>query len=572
MQLHPTRATFQVALAGAALVAVGVAAKVSAAVAFGGAMLIAVTLGRALALSTVTRIRASGFEMVWAATKRVTRAYRGQEVVLEAELRNRGFDDARGVSLRAVASSALEVTIHPTTLELPAASKVRFEMRIRPKRIGRWGVHGISLEVRGTPLGGEGLYEVPLMFANPHGVEVVPRPLLALLQTAKGGRSRRVAEAGRPAPLAGEGEQLKELREHVPGDAFKRIAWKASARRGQLLVREMEREERDVVWLVIDASVELWAGEEGKAPLDIAVDELGSIAARHVARGDRVGLVVVASRTRTWLAPDMGPEQATRILAALASTASMVDADRCELDETELASRVAEHLRPLDPRGLADVPRGNLDALAVRAEAMRTRAPFAPRQPLAATPREQRFRHYLASFGIEVPPRVEGERDRADAQLAACLEKIAREKKNKASVIHVWAPPPGPESAVPSGLRKLRARHIEVRWTMPSFEPSLESSAPGSVSPGSVTVEDVVRDAVRMRVRASQARAERVLRSLGVRARHIGFQGRPRATPSLAAPALPPADVAAAIAPPVPPAPRVPDIHDTRIDPPRGDR
>src|SRR5689334_8022459 len=295
MQLHPTRATFQVALAGAAMVAVGVAAKVSAAVAFGGAMLLAVTLGRALALSTVTRIRASGFEMVWGTARRVTRAERGVELVLDGELRNRGFDDARGVSLRPVASSMLEVSSHPPVLDLPAASKVRFEVRVKARRVGRWGVHGIALEVRGTPLGGEGLYEVPLMFANPHGIEVVPKPLFAMLQTARGGRARALAEAGRPSPLPGEGEQLKELREHVAGDPFKRIAWKASARRGQLLVREMEREERDIAWLIIDASVELWAGEEGRAPLDVSVDELGGVAARHLARGDKVGLVVFAS-------------------------------------------------------------------------------------------------------------------------------------------------------------------------------------------------------------------------------------------------------------------------------------
>src|SRR5262249_54377151 len=349
-------------------------------------------------------------------------------------------------NVRPVASSMLEVSVEPTVLDLPAASKVRFQVRVKARRVGRWGVHGIALEVRGTPLGGEGLYEVPLMFANPHGIEVVPKPLFTMLQTARGGRARLGAEAGRPAPLPGEGEQLKELREHVPGDPFKRIAWKASARRGQLLVREMERQERDIAWLVIDASVELWAGDDGRAPLDIAVDELGGVAARHLARGDRVGLVVFASRVRTWLAPDSGPLQATRIVAALASTASAVDSDRCELDEVELAARVAEHLRPLDPRGLADVPRGNLDSLATRAEAMRVRAPFAPRLPHAATPREQRLRHYLAAFGIEVPPRVDGEREKAEAQLASLLEKIAREKRKKPSIVHVWAPPPGPET------------------------------------------------------------------------------------------------------------------------------
>jgi uncharacterized protein (DUF58 family) len=518
MQLHPTRATFQVALAGAAMLAVGVAAKLSAAVAFGGAMLLAVTIGRALALTTVTRLRASGFEMVWGTTRRVTRATRDDEVVLEVELRNRGFEDARGVNLRPVASSMLDVSVYPATLDLPAASKVRFEIRVRPRRVGRWGIHGIALEVRGTPLGGEGLYEVPLMFANPHGVEVTPRPLFAMLQTARGGRARRVAEAGRPAPLAGEGEHLKELREHVAGDPFKRIAWKASARRGQLLVREMEREERDVVWLALDASVELWAGAHGVAPLDVAVDELGGVAARHLAKGDRVGLLVFASRVRTWLPPATGPLQASKIAAALASAASMVDSDRCELDEAELAQRVAEHLRPLDPRGLLDVPRGDLDALSARAEAMRSRAPFAPRMPLGETPREQRLRHYVASFGIEVPPRVDGERDKAEAQLGAVLEKLAREKnrKHKPSVLHVWAPPPAPASPALASLRKLRANKVEVRWTMPSFEPGL-----GARAPDETTVEDVVLQAVRLRVRASQARAERALRTVGVRARAV---------------------------------------------------
>lgn len=527
MQLHPTRATFQVALAGAAMVAVGVAAKVSAAVAFGGAMLLAITLGRALALSTVTRIRASGFEMVWGMTRRVTRLERGGEVVLEAELRNRGFDDARGVNVRPVASSMLDVTIHPPVLDLPAASKVRFEVRVRARRVGRWGVHGIALEVRGTPLGGEGLYEVPLMFANPHGVEVVPKPLFTMLQSARGGRARMLAASGRPAPLSGEGETLKELREHVPGDPFKRIAWKASARRGQLLVREMEREERDIVWLVIDASVELWAGEEGRAPLDIAVEELGGVASRHLARGDKVGLVVFASRARTWLVPESGPLQATRIVAALASTASAVDSDRCELDEVELAARVAEHLRPLDPRGLSDVPRGNLEALATRAEAMRVRAPFAPRLPHAATPREQRLRHYLAAFGIEVPPRVEGEREKAEAQLASLLDKIAKEKRKKPSIVHIWAPPPGPESdAIGHGVRRLRARGVDVRWTMPAFEPALEVR-----SEGPPTVEDVVRTAVQLRVRASQARAERAMRAMGVRAKAVQIRHRLEAAP-----------------------------------------
>src|SRR5262249_19254373 len=152
------------------------------------------------------------------------------------------------------------------------------------------------------------------------------------------------------------------------------------------------REERDVVWFFLDASVELWAGPEGRAPLDDMVDEVAALAARHLSRGDRVGLAVVASRPRTWIAPAGGAGHAVKIAAALASAARMVDSDRCELDEWEIAQRVAEHARPLDARGLSDIPKSNLDMLAARAEMLRTRAPFAPRVPLAQSSREQQLR------------------------------------------------------------------------------------------------------------------------------------------------------------------------------------
>lgn len=534
VQLHPTRATFHIALAGAAMVAVGLAARVAPVVAWGGAVVLAVAIGRAVALATVTRLRASGFEMVWNASRRVVRLARGADVTLEAELRNRGVDDARGVSLRAVASSMLEVSVEPAMLDLPAGARVRVDVRVHAKRVGRWGVHGMALEVRGTPAGGEGLYEVPLMFANPFGVEVLPRALHALIATPRGGRSRRAAEAGRPASLAGEGDELRELREHVPGDPFKRIAWKASAKRGQLVVREMERDERDVVWLVMDASVELWAGAEGKAPLDDGVDQMSALAARHLARGDHVGLVVTASRLRTWIGPASGAAHAVRLAAALASAASMVDSDRCELDEWEIAQRVAEHARPLDPRGLADIPKGNLDLLASRGEHLRARAPFAPRLPYAKAAREQRLRHYLASFGIEVPPRLDGEREKADLALATVLDKLSTEKQ-RPSIVHVWAPAPLKKDDTTRAVRKLRAKRAVVRWTIPMFERSVGPAEPQAALAAAapdvstdlepISVPAAVEDAVRVRAHAARARAERALRRMGVRAQNIERRG-----------------------------------------------
>jgi uncharacterized protein (DUF58 family) len=511
VQLHPTRSTFHVAVAGAGLVALGAAARLAPVIAFGGAMLLAVAVGRAIALVAVTRLRAAGFEMVWTGPVRVHRVPRGGSIVLEAELRNRGADGVRGVALRPLVSSMLEAHVEPSVIDLPAGARARVDVTVHARRVGRWGVHGLALEVRGTPLGGEGLYEIPLLFANPVGLEVLSPSLAALIASPRGGRARRASELGRPANVAGEGDELRELRDHVPGDPFKRIAWKASARRGRLLVREMEREDRDVVWLVLDASVELWAGEPGSAPLDRAVEEVASLATRHLRRGDLVGLVVAASRLRSWIDPEEGAGHATLLGGALASSASCIDADRSELDELEVAQRVAEHARPLDPRGLADLRKGDLDALAGRADQLRARAPFAPRLPFAHSPREQALRHYLAAFGIESPPRVDGERERAEATIAQVLDKIAGEKP-RASVVHVWAPPPARPETAAAAIAALRRHRTELRWTMPAFDAGV-----GSDRVRRSAVADVVDDAVRVRAHASRVRGERMLRRLGVR-------------------------------------------------------
>jgi uncharacterized protein (DUF58 family) len=519
MNLYPTRATFHVAVAGAAMVAVGVAARASVIVAFGGAVVLAIAAGRAIAHAAVTRLRSSGFEMQWVAPGRLARTSRGQEVALEVELRNRGTETVRAVGLRAVASSFLEARVEPETVDLPGATGIVVRVIVRPRRIGHWAIHGIALEVRGTPAGGEGLYEVPLMFLSPFGIEVLPRSLAIFLESPRGGRARHRADAARSAPLAGEGDEIRELREHMPGDPFKRIAWKASAKRGQLVVREMERDERDVVWLVLDASVELWAGPLGRAPLDAGVDEIASLATRYLARGDRVGLVVTASRVRAWIPPEGGAAHVTRLAEALTNAAGMVDSDRSELDEYEVGLRVREHLRSLDARALEGVPSSDLDGLAGRAEKLLSGSPFAPRVPHAPTARERTLRHYLASFGIEVPPRVDGERERTDVSIARVLEKLFAERE-RPTIVHVWAALPRHEDRMVKAARHLRAKRIEVRWSVPAIERSIgpERNASRTDQTSDELVEEAVNEAARIRARAKRVRGYRLLRRMAVRA------------------------------------------------------
>jgi len=60
----------------------------------------------------------------------------------------------------------------------------------------------------------------------------------------------------------GEGHAFESLREYVRGDDPRTIEWKATARRGDLLVRQFEAERSQNVVLALDAGRLIFAGEE----------------------------------------------------------------------------------------------------------------------------------------------------------------------------------------------------------------------------------------------------------------------------------------------------------------------
>src|SRR4029077_14685250 len=67
-------------------------------------------------------------------------------------------------------------------------------------------------------------------------------------------RRDRLVEAGfRKMRLRGVGGEFDSLREHVPDDPFRSIDWKATARRGKLMVAQFDVERSQNIVLVLDA-------------------------------------------------------------------------------------------------------------------------------------------------------------------------------------------------------------------------------------------------------------------------------------------------------------------------------
>lgn len=478
--------------------------------AFGGALVVAVAAFRTAAEATVARIRGAGFEMVWLGEERVVRLRRGESRFVTLEIRNRGNVDARGVGIRLLSAPGLTArmfgegtaddAIELLGVELLASSRLQVQVKLTGLRVGRFGVHGLTVDVRGIPVGGDALYEAPLMFANPLGVEVVPAPLRRGFGRS-GGAS---ASTGRRANARrlGRGDELRELREHVPGDAFKRIAWKPSARRGKLVVRETDDEQNTVLWIVVDASSEHWGGALGSAPLDYAFDEAQGLAYAAIDRGEALGFVVVTGGATTFVAPGHGERQKQRVERALVDASSFAALGRSPMDEEEIAVRTAEHLRPLD--GHAVSRRVGLAELVARVDGVKQRAPFDLPLPEGRTATEARLRKHLADFGIEFPPRPEGERTASEPRLLEALERIERLPRGE---VHLFLAPQAVSKKALTGLRRGRTRVVVHLY---------ESTGEG---PSHSAFEAAVRRAVSWRADESMRRCQKELRALGIRAK-----------------------------------------------------
>jgi uncharacterized protein (DUF58 family) len=190
-----------------------------------------------------------------------------------------------------------------------------------------------------TVRSGDPLGLFPARVAAPEAREVVVYPAT-------------VEPAAAPAPVAAlEGgatldrrvemvtPSVAGVRDYSPGDAYGRISWSQTARRGRLMVKEFDLDQTADIWLVLDLerAVHLAADRpspaqpdgHGRWPVEawldsteeVAVTIVASLARYYLGEGRSVGLLTSGAHPET-VAPDRGDRQLTKVLEVLAVVAA----------------------------------------------------------------------------------------------------------------------------------------------------------------------------------------------------------------------------------------------------------
>jgi uncharacterized protein (DUF58 family) len=129
------------------------------------------------------------------------------------------------------------------------------------------------------------------------------------------------------------------VREYVPGDPLKRIHWPTTARRGELMVKEFDRDPQTEIWLFLDLQANVHFEKKSLEPayddpdqwmigrrpefhlppstLEYSISITASLAHYFLAQKRAVGFVS-AGRAYTVLSAERGERQESKILETLA--------------------------------------------------------------------------------------------------------------------------------------------------------------------------------------------------------------------------------------------------------------
>jgi uncharacterized protein (DUF58 family) len=88
------------------------------------------------------------------------------------------------------------------------------------------------------------------------------------------------------------GFDLHSVRDYEQGESLRKVHWRSTARRGQLMVKELEDAPRDEIAVILDGEADTVAG----ASFDAQVRAAGSILRAHASHGRRAVLAVNSAR------------------------------------------------------------------------------------------------------------------------------------------------------------------------------------------------------------------------------------------------------------------------------------
>lgn len=215
--------------------------------------------------------------------------------------------------IRDEAPSGCKADGNERSIELKPGRETTIEYGIIPAERGTDYFRGTFVRAA-CPLG---LVEREFRLQTQQPVRIYPN-VLALREFDLLKQKGKLAQIGiRKSRIRGLGSEFESLREYADGDDFRKVDWKATGRRGKLIVRQYEQERSQSVILVVDIGRLMLAEADGIPKLDHVLDSLLMLAHAVTVAGDTVGLLVYSDVVHRYIPPRKGRGQLGAVIEAI---------------------------------------------------------------------------------------------------------------------------------------------------------------------------------------------------------------------------------------------------------------
>jgi uncharacterized protein (DUF58 family) len=199
----------------------------------------------------------------------------------------------------------------PTTLVLPPHRTATVTFELVPTRRGPRQFGEVTLRLRGA---------LGLMIrqerSSPGGsFEVYPDVHAARSLELLRRRGRKEGATGSVRSSGGDTE-IERLRPYVAGDEPRHFDWKATARKDEPIVRQLQAESEQNVLFAIDVGRAMRGESEGLSRVDRALNAAMLTADVCLRNGDRAGLLAFDDAPRAYLHPTPGRSAARKLARA----------------------------------------------------------------------------------------------------------------------------------------------------------------------------------------------------------------------------------------------------------------